>query len=107
MVAADNTQDENICTLYGYDAVTGNQITTTNALNQTSLTVYDAANRPYLTVQNWDGSPINSEADCQFPPAQADTNLCSVIYFDALGRRSSSKNPMGQVSDVAYDGLGR
>jgi hypothetical protein len=34
---------ENICTLYGYDDA-GNQITTTNALNQTSLTVYDGAN---------------------------------------------------------------
>lgn len=107
VVAADNMQDENICTLYGYDALTGNQITTTNALNQTSLTVYDGANRPYLTVQNWDGTPINSEADCQFPPAQSDTNLCSVTYFDVLGRRSSSKNPMGQISEVAYDGLGR
>ena len=106
VVAADNVATDNICTLYGYDTA-GRQITTTNALNQTSLTVYDGANRPYLTVQNWDGTPINSEADCQFPPAQADTNLCSVTYFDALGRRSSSKNPLGQVSDVDYDGLGR
>ncbi|MCZ7670536.1 MAG: hypothetical protein M5U34_26990 [Chloroflexi bacterium] len=30
-----------------------------------------------------------------------------MTYFDALGRHSSSKNPLGQVSEVAYDGLGR
>ncbi|MCZ7670537.1 MAG: hypothetical protein M5U34_26995 [Chloroflexi bacterium] len=57
VVAANNVQDENICTLYGYDAVTGNQITMTNALNQTSLTVYDAANRPYF-----DGAELGWDA---------------------------------------------
>ena len=45
LMASDNLSDENICTKYGYDAA-GNQITTTNPLSQTSLTVYDAANRP-------------------------------------------------------------
>jgi RHS repeat-associated protein len=106
VLAADNENDENVCTLYGYDAA-GNQVTTTNALNQTSLTVYDAANRPFITVQNWDGTLIEAENDCSFPPAQPDTNLCSVTYFDSLGRRSASRDPMGHLTEFAYDGLGR
>ena len=102
----DNTREENICSRFGYDS-TGNQTTRTNALNQTSLTVYDEANRPFITVANWDGTPINDEADCSFPPAQPDTNLCSVTTFDTLGRRASSKDPMGNMIDFTYDGLGR
>ncbi|MCP4418597.1 MAG: RHS repeat protein, partial [Chloroflexi bacterium] len=106
VLSATNEAVENVCTVYGYDDV-GNQITTTNALNQTSLTVYDAANRPFLTVRNWDGTSISSENDCSFPPAQSDTNVCSVTYYDTLGRRSSSKDSMGSLTDYEYDGLGR
>ncbi|MCP4420835.1 MAG: RHS repeat protein, partial [Chloroflexi bacterium] len=106
VLSATNEAVENVCTVYGYDDV-GNQITTTNALNQTSLTVYDAANRPFLTVRNWDGTSISSENDCSFPPAQSDTNVCSVTYYDTLGRRSSGKDGMGSLTDYEYDGLGR
>ncbi|MCP4357501.1 MAG: RHS repeat protein, partial [Chloroflexi bacterium] len=87
-----------------------NQITNTNALNQTSLTVYDGANRPFLNVQNWDGTPItavNWQQACQFPPPSTDTNLCSVTFYDALGRRSASQDPMGNMITFGYDGLGR
>lgn len=57
--------------------------------------MYDSANRPFLTVRNWDGTPISSENDCSFPPAVSDTNVCSVTYFDELGRRNSSKDALG------------
>jgi YD repeat-containing protein len=106
VLATGNESDENVCTLFGYDPA-GNQVTTTNALNQTNLTVYDAANRPFMTVQNWDGTPIESVGDCSFPPAQADVNVCSVTYFDALGRRSAAKDPLGGLTEFSYDGLGR
>ena len=69
--------------------------------------MYDSANRPFLTVRNWDGTPISSENDCSFPPAVSDTNVCSVTYFDELGRRNSSKDALGNLTDYAYDGLGR
>jgi YD repeat-containing protein len=113
VLSPTNESVENICTLYGYDAA-GNQITTTNTLSQTSLTVYDAANRPVISVANWDGTPIASEADCAFPPLQADTNLCTVTYYDpstgsgqARGQRSASKDPMGNETEYGYDALGR
>ncbi|MCK5920960.1 MAG: RHS repeat protein, partial [Methylococcales bacterium] len=98
--------NQNICTLMGYDA-TGNLITRTNALSQTNLTVYDAANRPYISVANWDGTPIHDPTDCQFPPQSPDTNLCSVTFFDPLGRRSATQNPLGTRTEFSYDGLGR
>jgi len=100
--------DTNICSKPGYDTATGRQETSTNALGQTSLTVYDEIGRPFISVANWDGTTtITSEANCSFPPAASDTNLCSVTYFDDLGRRSGSKDPMGNETDFAYDDLGR
>ncbi len=106
-LAPNNSADQNICTLYGYDDA-GNQVTTTNALNQTTRTVYDAANRPFLTVANWDGITVFDEAaDCQFPPAQPDVNVCTLTSYDALGRPIAAKDPLGHLTAYAYDGLGR
>jgi RHS repeat-associated protein len=115
MLSPTNESVENVCTLYGYDAV-GNRITTTNALNQTSLTVYDESNRPIVNVANvrlsahveaWDGTLIIDEADCSFPPAQADSNLCTVTYYDAHGRRSATRDPLGNLTEFDYDSRGR
>ncbi|MEM7798141.1 MAG: hypothetical protein AAF633_03035, partial [Chloroflexota bacterium] len=102
----NNLSESNICTQYGYNAQ-GQQITVRNALDQTSLTVYDDLGRPFMNVANWSGASITSEVDCQFPPASSDTDVCSVTYFDDLGRQFSSKDPMGNVTDITYDTLGR
>ncbi len=103
----DNMAEKNICTQYGYDS-DGRQTSVTNALGQTSLTVYDEQSRPVVSVANWDGTtPIQSEADCAFPPAQADTNVCQVTYYDANGRRVATKNALGQLTDYGFDSLGR
>lgn len=106
LLSPDNSSDENICTLYVYDAV-GNQIVITNALGQQSLTVYDALNRPFITVANWDGTPITSADDCAFPPAQADTNLCTITYFDAFGRPYTTKDALGNLTTIGYNSQGR
>ncbi|MCP4359994.1 MAG: RHS repeat protein, partial [Chloroflexi bacterium] len=107
VISPDNANDENICTLYGYDKA-GNQITTTNALNQTSLTVYDAANRPAVQVSNWDGSTaIDTDGSGCATAYAADANLCSRTQYDTLGRRTAVTDPMGNSTDFAYDGLGR
>ncbi|HUM67575.1 MAG TPA: PKD domain-containing protein [Chloroflexota bacterium] len=107
LLSPTNESEENICTLRGYDSK-GNLITTTNALNQTNLTVYDAANRPVIQVTNWDGTTvIEEETDCHFPPPQPDRNICSVTTYDSLGRQLSSKDALGNVTSYGYDSLGR
>jgi RHS repeat-associated protein len=107
ILSPTNASTENVCTLYGYDDA-GNQVTTTNALGQINLTVYDAANRPIIEVANWDGvTPIESEADCAFPPLEPDSNVCTVTAYDALNRHVQMKDAMGNITGFAYDGLGR
>ncbi len=106
VLAADNHADENICSLSGYDDQ-GRHITTTNALGQTSLTVYDAQNRPYLTVANWDGTSIQDVSDCHFPPLQPDVNLCSVSFYNDQGQRTTTQNAMGRITEYGYDDVGR
>ncbi|MCP4424857.1 MAG: RHS repeat protein, partial [Chloroflexi bacterium] len=107
ILSPTNASEENICTLYGYDDA-GRQITTTNALDQTSLTVYDVAGRPIVNVANWDGvTTITDDDDCHFPPLQPDVNVCSVTVYDALSRRIQTQDAMSHVTDFDYDGLGR
>lgn len=106
VLSPDNSSEENICTLTEYDAA-GNQTVVTNALGQRALTVYDDANRPFINVANWDGTPIFAETDCSFPPAQPDVNVCMVTYYDDQNRPESTKDPMGNLADVGYDSQGR
>lgn len=106
VLSPTNESDENVCSLKGYDD-RGNLITTTNALNQTSLTVYDTANRFTIQVTNWDGTTIEDETDCQFPPRQSDTNICSVTTYDGSGRQISGKDALGNITTYEYDSLGR
>ncbi len=101
-----NVSDENVCTVYGYDAA-GNQTTATNALGQTILTVYDALNQPILTVANWDGSPITAVSDCTFPAHPSDVNNCTATTYDGLGRPLSTQDAMGNLTSYAYDTVGR
>ena len=103
----NNMATANICTSYGYDAF-GRQITTTNALDQTSLTVYDSQSRPFLSVANWDGlTLITNESHCSFAAGPRDGNVCTVTYYDDLGRRAATKNGLGQITEYGYDALGR
>ena len=103
-LSPSNQSGENLCTLYGYDAA-GRQISTTNALSQTSLTVYDAAGRPFISVANWDGSAIDEPGDCDFGPG-SEQNLCTITAYDSLGRRVSVTDPMSNTTRFQYDGLG-
>jgi RHS repeat-associated protein len=105
-----STRDENICTLYGYDDA-GRQITVTNALSQTSLTVYDLAGRAVIQVSNWDESttilPDGTGCSDTASNPEATENLCTFTQYDALGRRANSTDVLGHVTEFAYDGLGR
>ena len=102
-----NTRTSNICTLYEYDAA-GRQTVTTNALGQQSLTVYDDANRVYITVQNWDGTTSFNDhtTDCDFS-STSDQNLCSVTLYNDKGQRIQSIDGIGQPTDYTYDEVGR
>jgi RHS repeat-associated protein len=106
LLAPDNDSDENICTRHEYDAA-GRQTLVTDALGRQTLTVYDAANRPFITVANWDGTPITSVEDCAFPPAQPDTNICTVTLYDQFGRPAATQDALGNMVEMGYDSLGR
>lgn len=106
LLSLDKTRDENICVLTSYNEA-GQPSIQTNALGQQTLTVYDSLARPFMQVKNWDGTPIDSEDDCQFPPVESDTNVCTVTYYDALGRREASKDASGALTTFTYDDLGR
>ena len=105
VLSSTNSNTENICTRYGYDNQ-GRQITTTNTLGQTSLTVYDTYGRAFISVANWDGTSIVTTTQCSFPPAQPDTNLCTVTEYD-YDRRSATLDALGQRTEYGYDALGR
>jgi len=106
LLAPNNMVAENICTVYGNDDA-GNRVTSTNALGQTALTVYDAADRPIISVQNWDGTTLIDEpTDCSFDP-EATVNLCQITLYNDLGQRSGTQNALGYLTTFAYDSLGR
>ncbi|MDA0244225.1 MAG: hypothetical protein OT477_12480 [Chloroflexi bacterium] len=103
---ANNMATANICTSYGYDEF-GRQQTTTNALDQTSLTVYDTQSRPFISVANWDRvTVIANESHCSFAAGPRSSNICTVTDYDPLGRRSATKNGLGQITEYGYDALG-
>lgn len=106
VLSLDNESEENICTLYGYDP-SGRQTLVTDALGRQTLTVYDAANRPFITVANWDGTPITSVEDCAFPPLQPDANICTVTLYDNFGRPAATQDALGNIVEMGYDSLGR
>lgn len=102
------SRDNNVCTGYVYDAA-GNQTVITNTLGQMNLTVYDAAQRPIIQVTNWDGTSTTWPDDCAETASEPDAteNLCTFTSYDSLGRRASTTDAMGHVTEFAYDGLGR
>ncbi len=107
LISSTNTDEENICTLYGYNAA-GNQITTTNALGQTSLTIFDEANRVVGSVQNWSGTdPQTLLTTCHTLAADRDEDICSFTEYNSFGRRSASIDTMGERTEYGYDAMGR
>ena len=107
LLSPTNRSDENLCTLHGYDAA-GRPFGSTNAAGQTTLTVYDRAGRPAVSVANWDGTTaIDGPEDCDYADPAATGNLCTVTRYDSLGRRSRVTDAMGYHTDFGYDGLGR
>jgi YD repeat-containing protein len=106
VLQTDNETEENICTLYEYDPA-GRQTLITDAFGRQTLTVYDEIGRPFIRVANWDGSPIETVADCHFPPLTPDSNVCTVTLYDAFGRPAGTQDALGNITTIGYDSAGR
>ncbi|MBC7250155.1 MAG: PKD domain-containing protein [Anaerolineae bacterium] len=78
--------DEDVITIYAYDAV-GNRVQVIDALGHVTRTEYDELNRP-ITVTN----PLSGT---------------TVSAYDALGRLVSTSDALGRVTTYEYDALGR
>jgi len=95
--------DQNLSTIYGYDAV-GNQTHVTDTLGHVTYTEYDALNRPVRVTTNYSPS-VNGG---QYNPAYPDTNLSQVNVYDAeTGRLVRTIDSAGRVTYHEYDVAGR
>lgn len=97
--------EDNLCTMTGYDNY-GRVISTTNVLGNVDRTFYDSLGRVQATVVNSVNVTNDWEA-CDFPPTEADEDLCTVYTYDAVGNVVEIKDPMGRVTLTVYDELNR
>lgn len=95
----------NVCNLTAYDSA-GRVQATTNALGRVTRTFYDERSRVVATVQNWSGT-ISDPAQCAFPPAQADVDLCTLYAYDEVGNTTVVTDPLGRQTRTFYDPLNR
>jgi RHS repeat-associated protein len=114
--------DEDLVTEQVYDA-NGNSVENLDVLGQVALTVYDALNRPVLTVRNYVPQGTSDPADWEWSAANArwedgsgnaidhgsdlDENLLSATTYDLLGRVVSTRDGLGSETLNVYDALGR
>lgn len=91
---APSQPDEDIVTLYRYDAL-GNQTHLTDTLGRMIYTEYDALNRPLSKVQN----PSTT--------VSPDRNLTTLYEYDAVGNTVVVTDTLGRATHTAYDALNR
>lgn len=100
--------DEDLCTLYTYDAA-GNVLQVEDSAGRITLTVYDALNRVVGTIRNWD-SNITLD-DCYttawLNQTERDENICSRNQYDELGNTIIVSDTLGRMTRTFYDVLGR
>ena len=116
-----NDPDQDSITEQLYDP-NGNLVTAIDVLGRVNRTVYDALNRPLLTIGNYvETNPVSDPADWEWANNQwedgasnaishgsaNDQNLISATTYDALGRVVETRDVNGQVNRPAYDALGR
>jgi YD repeat-containing protein len=97
----------NITTTYAYDTL-GRLVTTTNALEGTSVTHYDAVGRRSETIDAEGNATTYSYdgAGRLITTTNALTGTTATTY-DALGRRTATTDPLGNTSVYTYDAAGR
>ncbi len=93
------TKDQNLRTVYGYDAV-GNVVTVTDPMGRVTLNEYDALNRLVRTTVNY--SPTHGQN------YQNQYNLVTEYGYDPQsGQRVAVTDTLGNVTRYEYDALGR
>ena len=97
--------DQNLCTRYQYNEV-GNPLIVTNTVGLQTRTFYNELNRTIGKITNWQGT-ITDLATCQFPPAAADKDLCTLYEHDEVGQIIVTTDPLGRQTRTFYDALGR
>ena len=105
-------------TLFSYDA-NGNVVSTTNALNLSTDTVYDNLNRKIETIQPdpATGQTLANDANCPKTYAAYDAadnmvatidpngNVTSCVY-NVQGRQTETIDALGDVTTTVYDAVG-
>lgn len=99
--------DQNLVTLYGYDAL-GRTVTTTvaagSAQARTTWTCYDVLGRTVKRIQN--ASVANPCGDFT-PSSQTDLDLITRTVYDDAGRAIAQIDAQGWIDRTYYDALGR
>jgi uncharacterized delta-60 repeat protein/RHS repeat-associated protein len=80
-------------TTFAYDA-NGNLLSTTDPLNHTTWTSYDALNRPVRSVSALGSGPN-------------DTRYATTTTYDAVGNVTAVTDPTGNITRYLFDRLGR
>ena len=83
-------------TKHTYDAL-GNRLTVTDAELMVTRYEYDQFNRVITTTMNFDPTG----------PSDSDTNVPTVVTYDALSRRTSQRDGRQNLTEFGYDALGR
>lgn len=99
--------DQNVTTLYGYDAL-GRTVTTTvgagSAQARTTWTCYDTLGRTVKTVQN---PTVANPCNDYTPSGQADQDLIQQTVYDAAGNSIVTTDAAGRITRTYYDGVNR
>jgi RHS repeat-associated protein len=111
------TDVRGIQTTFTYDRA-GRQVTRTEAagtsLARTNYTCYDKAGRVLRTLQNWIVDPTQAPPNARDPQgnwlfnpvshgAANDQNLITTFTLDKLGRQIQVSDPLGNLTQIAYD----
>lgn len=88
----------------------GNVSATIDAAGIVSRSYFDAANRPYLSVQNFTGSDLTGTITSTIPAwtsVYPDRNVRNQTVYDAVGNVVKTIDNAGSISATCYDALNR
>ncbi|GAB4199358.1 MAG: hypothetical protein OHK0022_19520 [Roseiflexaceae bacterium] len=109
--ANTNSPDLNRARVTKYNPFTNQMIGRQDVLGRWSITEYDALGRPWRTTKNCrDTSGLPTSQGCAAfdpTPAASDRNVRTETRYNALGQPFETVDPLGMVTRIFYDALGR